>query len=354
MKEIHLSGPIVDDSLAEMFKYWGDPYIAAKDVKAFLETVGDEDIVVKLNTYGGDVTAGAVIFSYFKEIKNNVTFQVIGSAASMGSILMLSGNKLELSPLSTIMIHNPSAMVAGDHRAMESMGKLLLLDKKQLADVYIEKTGLSEERVFDMMDNETWLSAKEAVELGFADSIMFENEYAVAASVANDKDYSEKFNTMIKEKHIAMSKESQTLLERAQAAINSDPVVENSAAVEITSSATIEDSSEAPLADTSTATAPLVNEADSIMAEVEKQITELKAQLDEHKSRVSELEAQLELKNKQEENIMAKAKAVHALFDKAGEASVPVANKKEAAQPTNVGAFSILGSPFKNESSEEN
>src|SRR5699024_11595273 len=88
-------------------------------------------------------------------------------------VIAMAGNHIEMSPTAQMMIHNASTMAFGDDRAMASASEMLNSVNRVIANAYIAKTGKSEQEVLDLMNQETWFSAQDAVDLGFADSKMF-------------------------------------------------------------------------------------------------------------------------------------------------------------------------------------
>jgi len=111
-----------------------------------------------------------------KEYPGNVTVKIDGLAASAASVIAMAGSKVLMSPVSMIMIHNPMTMAFGDTVEMEKAIAMLSEVKEGIINAYESKTGLTRTKLSHFMDAESWFNAKKAVELGFADEIMFENE----------------------------------------------------------------------------------------------------------------------------------------------------------------------------------
>ena len=100
-----------------------------------------------------------------------VTIKIDGIAASAASVIAMAGDKVLMSPVSVIMIHNPLTMVCGDHKEMEKAIDMLAEVKESIINAYEYKTGLSRAKLSHLMESETWMNANKAVELGFADGI---------------------------------------------------------------------------------------------------------------------------------------------------------------------------------------
>ena len=109
------------------------------------------------------------------DYKGNVTVKIDGIAASAASVIAMAGNKVIVSPVSMIMIHNPATIAAGDTAEMQKAIAMLDEVKESIINAYEIKTGLSRAKLSHLMDAETWMDANSAIELGFADEIMQRN-----------------------------------------------------------------------------------------------------------------------------------------------------------------------------------
>lgn len=163
--ELLLYGP-----LSEMVM-WGDE-VTPKDFNDDLNALGDiQELKVRINSPGGDVYAGVAIYNTLVNHPATVTTYVDGLAASAASIVAMAGDTVTMPRASMLMIHNPSAMAIGDKRTMDETAAILDKVRDSFIGAYEMKTGLSADQIKDMMDSETWMTAEEAVELGFADKI---------------------------------------------------------------------------------------------------------------------------------------------------------------------------------------
>jgi ATP-dependent Clp protease protease subunit len=152
---------------------WLDDEITPKQFKAELE-MGKGNITVWINSPGGCVFASSQIYNMLKSYGGKVTVKIDGLAASAASVIAMAGDEVWMSPLSLIMIHDPMTAAIGDSKEMEKAIEMLGEVKEAIINAYKAKSGLSRKRISDMMSAETWLNAKKAVELGFADRILFE------------------------------------------------------------------------------------------------------------------------------------------------------------------------------------
>ncbi|MCK9479697.1 MAG: Clp protease ClpP [Firmicutes bacterium] len=162
---LRLDGEIAAES------WWGDE-VTPKMFMGELEKC-DGDITVWINSPGGDVVAGSQIYTALKEHKGQVTVKVDGIAASAASVIAMAGDFVYMSPTSILMIHDPMTIAMGDEGAMEQAIAILKECKESIINAYCLKTGISRGKISRLMSDETWMNAKKAVELGFADKVLY-------------------------------------------------------------------------------------------------------------------------------------------------------------------------------------
>lgn len=148
---------------------WG---VTAKQFHQELTALGPVttlDIIISSN--GGDVTEGFAIMSMLARHPAKKIVQIDGIAASMASAIACVGDEVRISENAFIMIHDPWGGVIGGAEQMRKSADTLDMMRVNLLNTYVKRTGLGAARVEAMMREETWLNAKEAVRLGFADKI---------------------------------------------------------------------------------------------------------------------------------------------------------------------------------------
>lgn len=133
---------------------------------------GDGDITVWINSPGGDCIAAAQIYNMILAYKGKVTVKIDGIAASAASVIAMAGDRVLMSPVSMLMIHNPATMAMGDHTDMEKAMAMLDTVKDTILNAYVKKTGQSRTSLSHMMDAETWFDAGKAMEMGFCDGLL--------------------------------------------------------------------------------------------------------------------------------------------------------------------------------------
>ena len=163
-----LNGQIAEDS------WFGDEVTPAIFRDELMK--GEGNITVWINSPGGDVFAAAQIYNMLMDYKGNVTVRIDGLAASAASVIAMAGTTVEMSPVGMLMVHNPSTAVIGNTKEMQAAIQMLDEVKESILNAYELKTGQPRQSLSNLMDAESWMNAKKAVELGFADKILFANE----------------------------------------------------------------------------------------------------------------------------------------------------------------------------------
>ncbi len=161
------------------------PGLFAKELNA-----GSGDITVWINSPGGDCVAAAQIFNMLKEYAGNVTVKIDGLAASAASVIAMAGDTVLMSPVSTMMIHNPSTFVAGDSSEMKKAMQMLDEVKESIINAYVQKTGANRKELSRLMDSEFWMNANEALSRGFIDGILYQEGQTTDAAEAVSMGYS--------------------------------------------------------------------------------------------------------------------------------------------------------------------
>ena len=165
MRTLFLNGEISDET------WYGDE-VTPKLFKDELDA-GKGPISVWINSPGGDVFAAAQIYNMLMDYPYDVTVKIDGLAASAASVIAMAGTTVEMSPVAMMMIHNPATVAIGDSEEMKKAIKMLDEVKESIMNAYEIKSGQSRDKISKLMDAESWFNAKKAVELGFADKILF-------------------------------------------------------------------------------------------------------------------------------------------------------------------------------------
>ena len=179
----------VEDKPAELLLYgdissysWWDDDVTPKQFKKDLDDLGDVDkLNVFINSDGGDVFAGQAIYSMLKRHKANITVYIDGLAASIASVIAMAGDTVIMPKNTMMMVHNPWTLAVGNAEDFRKLADDMDKIRESIIVTYKDKTDMENDKIIALMDAETWLTAEECVEKGFADEI--EQEKQVAASV---------------------------------------------------------------------------------------------------------------------------------------------------------------------------
>ncbi len=161
---LELYGTIAEES-------WFDDDITPAQFRDELFS-GTGDVVIWLNSPGGDCVAASQIYAMLMDYPGNVTVKIDGIAASAASVIAMAGTSVLMAPTAMMMIHNPATIAMGDHEDMRKAIEMLDEVKESIINAYEIRTGLSRAKISHMMDATTWMNANKAIELGFADDIL--------------------------------------------------------------------------------------------------------------------------------------------------------------------------------------
>lgn len=185
MHRLQIKGVIVSNDDKWIYEWFEMDATCPRDVSNQIEKANGEDLEVEINSGGGDVYAGSEIYTTLKDYKGNVTVKIMGIAASAASVIAMAGKKVLMSPTAQMMIHNVSSGTWGDYRDMEHEAKVLKNYNTSIANAYMLKTGIEQKDLLDLMNDETWFNAQQALENKFIDEIMFNEQSKFVASYSN-------------------------------------------------------------------------------------------------------------------------------------------------------------------------
>ena len=258
--------------------------IGAKEFIAELKEHKDQHIHLRINSPGGEIVEGSAIYNALTRHKGGLTVHIDALAASMASVIAMSGDPVYMSDNALLMIHNPWTLAAGEAKDLRKQADLLDTMKSNLIRAYQKKSGMDEKAIAKLMNEETWLDAVEAVALGFVDAI--EDGIPAAASA---KEMRARFD------NFAKAKMQNTAISEAEvSAPAAEPVVEETPVA----AEAVESVTDAPVVEEAAPAveeAPVVEEAqaavtaDSLVAK----ISDMAAKLAEVESRATAAEAEL-------------------------------------------------------------
>ena len=174
MREIIINGYI------DEYELWGDE-ITPEMLHISLYGEGNtftDDVRIRLNSYGGSCNAAVRMHDDIRAYPGNVTIVISGTAASAGTILASAADKLEMSPGSLWMIHEPSTFVWGNEHDLNEAINLLKACKESIINVYNKRCKKTRDEISGMMTAATWMDAKQALADGFIDGIVDDKDTA--------------------------------------------------------------------------------------------------------------------------------------------------------------------------------
>ena len=200
MATVDIKGMILSNEYRDYCDFYGIECFTPSKLKDALDSE-DDDITLNIASGGGDVFAASEIYTALKSCAKNVTANIVSIAASAASVIAMSADTINMSPTSQIMIHKASSSNYGNSDSMIQEGNVLNSIDRSIALAYEMKTGMSEDDIINLMAEETWMSAKDALDKGFADNIMFAEVAQVANAMDNLPSLNEvrAFNSKIKQ-----------------------------------------------------------------------------------------------------------------------------------------------------------
>ncbi|WP_426195090.1 head maturation protease, ClpP-related [Massilia sp. DWR3-1-1] len=168
---------------------WDGSGITASRISAILRNIGARDVVVNVNSPGGDFFEGVAIYNLLRQHKAKVTVQVMGLAASAASVIAMAGDEILMGDGSFLMIHNAWAVAVGNRHDFLAASDQLAPFDQAMAEVYAARSGMSVDEAAAMMDKETWIGATQAVKDGFATGMVDRSNITQDAKAQGSKKY---------------------------------------------------------------------------------------------------------------------------------------------------------------------
>lgn len=188
------------------YDYWTGEGTTAKRISAALRSIGTEnDVVVNINSPGGDVFEGLAIYNLFRQHKGTVTMRVLGLAASAASFIAMAGDRIEVARAGFFMIHNAWTIAAGNRNDFTEVATFLAEIDGTIADIYALRTGGDKKDLAAKMDAETWIGGVSAVEQGFADDYLEVDQIEPANNLSPQKIAAHKMDLLMARAGVPMA-----------------------------------------------------------------------------------------------------------------------------------------------------
>lgn len=185
MVKINVKGPIVSNSVAWLYNYLGWDCTSPNTISKGLEEANGEDVVLEINSPGGVVVYGYEMYTAIMNYPGKVTAHVI-CAASAATLLTCACDEALISDAGIFMIHNAQSSADGDYRDMQQSSDMLQEINAGIINAYEKKTKLSREEIQSLMDSNTYMSPQTAIEKGFIDGFMFEQNEPITNIAASN------------------------------------------------------------------------------------------------------------------------------------------------------------------------
>lgn len=151
---------------------WDGEGVTAKRISAALRAIGEQEVTVNVNSPGGDFFEGVAIYNLLRAHKAKVTVNVMGLAASAASVIAMAGDEIRMGEGASIMIHNAWVVAMGNRHDLIEASEFLEPFDSSMRDLYAARTGMDAKKIEKMMDDETFISAAQAIKDGFATGML--------------------------------------------------------------------------------------------------------------------------------------------------------------------------------------
>jgi len=150
----------------------GFPFNDAGEIVRTLAEMNQKTILIRINSPGGDVFDSVAIFNVLQSHKSKIITRIESLAASSASFIALAGKEVQAYKNAMMMIHNPWVFAIGDQNDLRDIADVLEKISGNMVDIYSDNSSVGKKEIKEMMKAETWMTAKEAKEKGFIDTIL--------------------------------------------------------------------------------------------------------------------------------------------------------------------------------------
>lgn len=189
---------------------WYGDGVTVSRIDAALRAIGDKPVTVYINSPGGDMFEGLAIYNRLREHSQDVTTKVLGLAASAGSVIYMAGVKREVAASGFLMIHNCWTLAVGNRNDLRDIAGTMEEFDAAMADLYAEGSGQPVKDVAEMMDDETFIRGRRALELGFATGLLSSDE------ITERQDEQTQQSNALKAMDVALAKAGMTRSDRRE------------------------------------------------------------------------------------------------------------------------------------------
>ena len=170
MTKIKVKGAVVSNDDAGVYDWLDYDYVSPSQVEDALSQANG-DVEVDIASGGGSVFAASEIYTMLKAYSGKIVVNIQGLAASAASVIAMAGDEVNMSPTAQMMIHKASTISYGNADDLDHDSEMLDVTDQSIVNAYQQKTGMNRDDILQMMAKETWMTAQDAVDKGFADKI---------------------------------------------------------------------------------------------------------------------------------------------------------------------------------------
>lgn len=190
--------------------FWTGDGVTVKRIDAALRAIGEREVTVYINSPGGDMFEGIAIYNRLREHSHKVTTKVLGLAASAASVIYLAGSERQVASSAFLMIHNCWGCICGNRHYLRDVAADMEEFDAAMSDLYAEASAQPVESMAEMMDDETFIRGKRAVELGLATGLLAADEVTESTTPESQQ------NNALKAMDIALAKAGMPRSERRE------------------------------------------------------------------------------------------------------------------------------------------
>lgn len=316
--------------------------VTADDFIGDLKQHAGKHVHLRLNSVGGDVVQGNAIYNALRRHKGGLTVHIDGLAASMASVIASAAPRTLIADNGMMMLHNPWTVTMGDADDLRKEADLLDKIKKAMVAAYKRKSGKDADEIVQMMDEETWLTAEQAVEVGLADAIEEGLEAAAAVTPEDARARFDKLKAFMARKSANLPKAEEAAPEVVEPAVSVTDAPVTEGAVDIS-----EENMNAELQAKVDALQAELNAKLEAEAAVAQAAEDLAKELESLKAEVERLTAESASKDEQINELLAASKSAgeQAAAIVAAVGIEPVAVQPAAEELTAAQKFAALEGP---------
>ncbi|RNF32945.1 head maturation protease, ClpP-related [Paracoccus methylarcula] len=152
--------------------WWTGGGVTSKRIAGALRAIKGDEIIVDINSPGGDFFEGVAIYNLLRQDSRKVTVRILGLAASAASVIAMAGDEVQIGKAGFMMVHNAWVVAVGNRHDLADAARTMEPFDEAMADVYADKAGVERAKAASWMDDETWFNGSQAVEAGLADSFL--------------------------------------------------------------------------------------------------------------------------------------------------------------------------------------